>query len=244
MSRSTTTTTISVPIEVGYVCSKCGTTNLQKCFITEWADSTRLGTFHTQSTYNKMAEESHEIAKFRFGRKIDKIIEEAKHNKFRKAKLKCRCANCNHREPWSMMSFTSFEAFIAWIGVMLVPISGIAFLDGDIPLGLSILLCSPATFIGWSLLKKFFYFLSEIRISRLQKKSLPTLFLTYNDKMVILNPDLENEKKLEEKNNSEMFAESDVKGISDNTFFCRKCGSKILNDSIFCDKCGSKVKRI
>ena len=91
MGHTTTTTTISVPLEVGYVCSKCGTTNLQTSIVKEWADSFRHGTIHTKSTYEKMSEESREGAEYRIGRRIDKIVDEAEINRFRKAELKCKC---------------------------------------------------------------------------------------------------------------------------------------------------------
>lgn len=245
MGHTTTTTTISVPLEVGYVCSKCGTANLQTSIVKEWADSFRHGTIHTKSTYEKMSEESREGAEYRIGRRIDKIVDEAEINRFRKAELKCKCEKCKHTEPWAKMRFTRFEGIIAWFMVMLVPIAGFAFLGGEIATGILLLLCSAAIAICWSMFKKIVYNILEKEIETLPKKSLPTMFLQVGDKMIILNQKLENEKKMEEETEKKIIPnEEHTATISQDTIFCRKCGSKILNDSVFCAKCGTKVEQI
>ena len=83
MGRTTTTATISVPIKVRYVCSKCGTANFQTSMVKESADVSRQGTIHRNSTYEKMSEEANETAKIYIQKRINGIIDEAKTNRFR-----------------------------------------------------------------------------------------------------------------------------------------------------------------
>lgn len=261
MGHTTTTTTISVPLQVSYTCSKCGKPNKQISVVSEWADSMRKGTIHRQATYDKMADESHERAEYRIGRRLDQIVDEAKNNQYRRAELKCKCSHCGYVEPWAKMRFSKFEGCLAYPTVMMVFIALACFFSKSIAGGLGVGLCVAVILGIWFSFKKFRYDQLEKRIASLPKKSLPTLELVIDETAYVLNPETEKAKKQEaelkkarsqtpkkQETNSDITKPVAVVSkqptvSGQGTIFCRKCGAKILSDSAFCEKCGEKIVR-
>ena len=245
MGHTTTTTTISLPLQVSYTCSKCGKQNTQVSYVKEWADSMRHGTIHRQSTYDKMASESQERAEYRIGRRIDQIIDEAKNNRYRKAELKCKCKHCGNTEPWAKMRFTRPEELLGYLTPLTVILSLVGFLGGDIVAGFAIAASLAGVLIAWFTFKKMRYKYLEKQIDALPKKSLPRLILVIDKTGYILTPENIHVEQDESGPEKGATIEADnEKHSASQTNFCRKCGAKILSGSVFCSSCGEKVERV
>ena len=247
MRRTTITTTVTIPLDVEYSCSKCGTQNCQKSYVQESGDSTAYGSAGDDwYVRSKMEVDSKKLAKNNMDSKIEQIVNDAKIYKYRKAELKCKCKNCNRVEPWARMRFSRFQEFLIWFVGILLLLSMAAFMGSDIHDGTQLLLTAISIICCWFIYKKICYTVLEKKILKLPKKSLPSLFITVkNDSLfgnrVSLTPQLEKEKHLEIENTPVI----NIDGTNNSkTMYCRKCGSKILADSIFCVKCGEEVKHI
>lgn len=245
MGHTTTTTTISVPLQVSYTCSKCGKQNTQVSYVSEWADSMRHGTIHRQSTYDKMSSESQDLAGYRIGRRLDQIVYEAKNNRYRKAELKCKCEHCGNTEPWAKMRFTRTEERLGYLIVMMIVISLAGFAGKDIVAGIGVAASLAVILTAWFTFKKLRYKQLEEQIDTLPKKSLPRLVLVIDETGYLLTPENNQTEQVKSVPSISDAIESDnKKSTMSKTIFCRKCGAKILSDSTFCDSCGEKVERV
>lgn len=245
MGHTTTTTTISVPLQVSYTCSKCGKQNTQVSYVTEWADSMRHGTIHRQTTYDKMSSESHDRTEYRIGRRLDQIVNEAKNNRYRKAELKCKCEHCGNTEPWAKMRFTRTEERLGYLMVMMIVFSLACFVKKDIVAGIAVAASLAVILTAWFTFKKLRYKHLEEQIDALPKKSLPRLILVIDKTGYVLTPENNQTEQVESVPSTHNAVESDnEKCAATKTIFCRKCGAKILSDSTFCDSCGEKIERV
>lgn len=175
-----TTSTSSLKVEVSYVCSVCGTPNVQQTTIQVQANSSEKSQAKMHNILTELA--SDDLSK-----------------RYTHANLKCRCTKCKYSEPWADLDFYKLDTLITVCGL----IGGLIFLagltdpySGTPIIGLLCLLAAGVIFVY----KKFLAASSAKKIAQLPPHCLPVVRLprstvpSQNDIMAKINERMNNQR--------------------------------------------------
>lgn len=175
-----TTSTSSLNVEVSYVCSICGTPNVQQTTIQVQANSSEKSQAKMRNILTELT--SDDLSK-----------------RYTHANLKCRCTKCKYSEPWADLDFYKLDALITVCGLIggLVLLAGLTDpYSGMSMFGLLCLLAAGVIFVY----KKFLAASSAKKIAALPPQSLPVIRVprstvpSQNDIMARIHERMNNEK--------------------------------------------------
>ena len=157
-----TTVTSSMPVEVSYECSVCGTKNTTQTQLQVSARNEAKASRQMQQILEELASDDLSI-------------------RYTHANLKCSCSKCHYCEPWAELNFFKLDILIrACIligGLILLSVLVDPFSSGGMAVFAVICLLAAAGIFAF---KKFQAKSSAKKIAELPAKSLPTVRVLRN----------------------------------------------------------------
>lgn len=263
--RTTSTSSMSIPIVLGWKCSSCGKKNAVETGLTI---SRSVTTTSTRKAEQYQRENKEELEKTWANSALEIIIDPCNHpDAFRESVYtkECRCINCRKKEFW-----TSKPRFVALTGFCMI-IAVISFIAGiraaivnyGDPSNLTswVIFLVTGSIVAASLIADHIF---KSKLSELPDDLKPQM-VTFNEEVIDCAKeqgyDLLSEKKLDDtvyiiigkpKKEESSSAQSESttpvdspvtnKSNTDIPVFCRKCGKKLKPGSSFCSYCGADLK--
>ncbi len=255
-TRTTSTTTVDVPVYAAWECSSCGEKNFSDGVFSFSASSTTRA-FPTKNELERIQNESEAYADELWKKKALNVIKDPikNYSRFRQSLhiYDSACHKCGNKEKWNK-------------GMGYMTIFALDFIPTII--SLICVISAPTSFSAWLFFLIFgaimaFCVYSEYHfkaiLKNVPKNSMP--------RIGSLNPEL---CKFAEENNYKILTPQQVLECFDNSTvaideidivkqeekdttpikheesnnecsFCRKCGTQLFGDSEFCHKCGCKI---
>lgn len=259
--KTTSTSTVNIPIYAAWECSKCGEKNFSEGVLS-FSASSSTKSFATKKELERIENNSKTWVNELWKSKALGIISDPikNYSRFRESfhLHNKRCHNCNNKEKWN--KGTGYLVF-AGIGLPLTIISVLCLFSNVTNLSAWLFFIFSISILGCG-----FYFEYHFKtiLKKIPKNSMPIIGslnpelneLMEENNYKLLSPEevfnsisIEKQSVIENKNNSEENVEigetsqDKSKEYIKDELFCRKCGTQLLEDSEFCHKCGCETIR-
>ncbi len=248
-TRTTYTSTITVPVYAGWKCEHCGEVNFAEGVIRcqkEESTTSLRNSKHEEAKALAKKQVQEEWAEYAF-----KIIDDPNHSgsaMFYNFFLQnTKCTQCGKKPRWNKNAkFIPLAGLVITAGI----ISGIVSFSTGSSVASWLIFLSCIGFLAWLIVREESY---KKMMTKLSKENTPVIG-SLNPELInfanalgktIPNPDkiIEIVKGFDHVPNTTInkapITENNDSTVTSN--FCRKCGAKLQADSGFCHKCGTEV---
>ena len=250
--RTTSTSTISIPIYAAWECSNCKTINFSQGNLF-FSSSTTTSAFATKNELERIKNSSRSKVDRLWKHDALGIIEDPINNysslrdSLRISNYKCK--ECGNKEKWkkgmgymNAMAFCLLPFILALLCVIAAPL--------DLGPWIFLLICSAC--IACCVYSHFHF---KTVLKNIPKNSMPIIgslnpelceIAKANNYKLLSPQEVVTSLIMQRVNNNTQNKDNVIEGtpnINESSLYCRKCGAELLADSEYCHKCGCKAVR-